>query len=103
LVSYGDNKPVLEDSLKDALDVVFGKKAPSTGTEKPPGGGDTGQQPPANQTVQQALSDAQKAYEDGEKARVSGDWGAYGEAQKKLKAALDRAAKASEKGGKPGG
>ncbi|QTZ94019.1 UPF0182 family protein [Streptomyces auratus AGR0001] len=102
LVSYGDNKPVLEDSLKDALDVVFGKKAPSTGTEKPPGGGETGQQP-SGQTVQQALSDAQKAYEEGEKARTAGDWAGYGEAQKKLKAALDRAAKASEKGGKPGG
>lgn len=102
LVSYGDNKPVLEDSLKDALDVVFGKKAPSAGTEKPPGGSDTGQQP-SGQTVQQALSDAQKAYEEGEKARAAGDWAGYGEAQKKLKAALDRAAKASEKGGKPGG
>ncbi|MFD9208062.1 UPF0182 family protein [Streptomyces sioyaensis] len=102
LVSYGDNKPVLEDSLKDALDVVFGKKAPSAGTEKPPGGGDTSQQP-SGQTVQQALSDAQKAYEEGEKARAAGDWAGYGEAQKKLKAALDRAAKASEKGGTPGG
>ncbi|MFE1175523.1 UPF0182 family protein [Streptomyces sp. NPDC058773] len=101
LVSYGDNKPVLEDSLKDALDVVFGKKAPSAGTEQPPGGGDTGQ-PPSDQTVQQALADAQKAYEEGEKAREGGDWAGYGEAQKKLKAALDRAAKASEKGGKPG-
>ncbi len=104
LVSYGDNKPVLENSLKDALDVVFGKKAPSAGTENPPGGGENGQQPPpSGQTVQQALGDAEKAYDEGEKARVAGDWAAYGEAQKKLKAALDRAAKASQKGGKPGG
>ncbi|MFK0289428.1 UPF0182 family protein [Streptomyces sp. NPDC090442] len=104
LVSYGDNKPVLENSLKDALDVVFGKKAPSAGTtpENPPGGGQTGEQPPSGQTVQQALSDAEKAYDEGEKARVAGDWAAYGDAQKKLKAALDRAAKASEKGGKSG-
>ncbi|WEB45719.1 MULTISPECIES: UPF0182 family protein [Streptomyces] len=101
LVSYGDSKPVLENSLKDALDVVFGKKAPSTGSENPPpGGGQTGEQPPAGQTVQQALTDAEKAYDDGEKARVAGDWAAYGEAQKRLKDALDRAAKASEKGGK---
>ncbi|MEW1658458.1 MULTISPECIES: UPF0182 family protein [unclassified Streptomyces] len=104
LVSYGDNKPVLENSLKDALDVVFGKKAPSTGTspENPPGGEQTGEQPPAGQSVQQALSDAEKAYDEGEKARVAGDWAAYGDAQKKLKAALDRAAKASQKGGKAG-
>ncbi|MFJ9849742.1 UPF0182 family protein [Streptomyces sp. NPDC101150] len=104
LVSYGDSKPVLEDSLKDALDVVFGKKAPSTGT-KPPGGGDTGQAP-SNQTVQQALSDAEKAYDEGEKALERKDLGAYDAAKKKLKAALDRAAKASEKAkssGKDGG
>ena len=39
---------------------------------------------------------------EGEKARSSGDWAGYGEAQKKLKAALDRAAEASEKAGKSG-
>ncbi|MEU9120475.1 UPF0182 family protein [Streptomyces sp. NPDC048506] len=104
LVSYGDEKPVLENSLKDALDVVFGKKAPSSGgTEKPPGGTDTGKQPPSDQTVQQALSDAEKAYEEGEKALGRRDLAAYDEAKKKLKAALDRAAKAAEKGGASGG
>ncbi|MFU9033581.1 MULTISPECIES: UPF0182 family membrane protein [Streptomyces] len=101
LVSYGDSKPVLEDSLKDALDVVFGKKAASSGTEHPPGG-DTGKQPPADQTVQQALSDAEKAYEEGEKALGQRDLAGYDEAKKKLKAALDRAAKAAQKAGKPG-
>ncbi|ARF57316.1 UPF0182 family membrane protein [Streptomyces gilvosporeus] len=107
LVSYGDSKPVLEDSLGDALNVVFGKKAPSTGTN-PPGGG-TGQQPPANQTVQQALNDAEKAYDEGEKALERRDLTAYDAAKKKLKAALDRAAKASQeakpsgKGGASGG
>ncbi|MER7025067.1 MULTISPECIES: UPF0182 family protein [Streptomyces] len=105
LVSYGDNKPVLENSLKDALDVVFGKKAPSSTApgEEPPAGGET-TQPPSDQTVQEALTDAQKAYEAGEKARVDGDWSAYGDAQKKLKEALDRAAAAEKKaGGKKGG
>ncbi|MCB5908780.1 UPF0182 family membrane protein [Streptomyces pinistramenti] len=101
LVSYGDNKPVLENSLEDALDVVFGKKSPSTGTEPPDNGQTT--QPPVNQTVQEVLGDAQKAYEAGEKARVSGDWAGYGQAQKKLKEALDRAAAAEEKSAKKGG
>ncbi|UZJ33880.1 UPF0182 family protein [Streptomyces endophytica] len=101
LVSYGDNKPVLEDSLKDALDVVFGKKAASSGTENPPGG-ETGKQKPSDQTVQQALSDAEKAYEEGEKALGQRDLAGYDEAKKKLKAALDRAAEAARKGGKPG-
>ncbi|MFF4601584.1 UPF0182 family protein [Streptomyces sp. NPDC001339] len=111
LVSYGDQKPVLADSLKDALDVVFGKKAPGTGKETPPPGGDTGQnsggdtgrQPPADQTVQQALADAEKAYQEGEKALERRDLAAYDEAKKRLKAALDRAAKASGKGGASGG
>ncbi|WP_078952109.1 UPF0182 family protein [Streptomyces sp. NRRL F-5755] len=97
LVSYGENDPVLGNNLAEALDVVFGKKPPGTGNQNPPGGGDTGQQPPADQTVQQALDDAVKAYEEGEKARREGDWGGYGEAQKKLKAALDRAAEAEKK------
>nr|WP_078647953.1 UPF0182 family protein [Streptomyces rimosus] len=97
LVSYGENDPVLGNNLAEALDVVFGKKPPGSGNQNPPGGGDTGQQPPADQTVQQALDDAVKAYEDGEKARRDGDWGGYGEAQKKLKAALDRAAEAEKK------
>ncbi|BDM72366.1 UPF0182 protein [Streptomyces nigrescens] len=101
LVSYGDNKPVLEDSLKDALDVVFGKKAASSGTENPPGG-ETGKQKPSDQTVQQALSDAEKAYEEGEKALGQRDLAGYDEAKKKLKAALDRAAEAARKAGKPG-
>ncbi len=97
LVSYGENDPVLGNNLAEALDVVFGKKPPGSGNQNPPGGGDTGQQPPADQTVQQALDDAVKAYEDGEKARRDGDWGGYGEAQKKLKSALDRAAEAEKK------
>src|SRR5207247_7034306 len=32
LVSYGDQDPVMGDTLADALDVVFGKKPPGTGT-----------------------------------------------------------------------
>ncbi|MEU3537756.1 UPF0182 family protein [Streptomyces paromomycinus] len=103
LVSYGENDPVLGNNLAEALDVVFGKKPPGSGTEQPPSdGGDTGQQPPADQTVQQALDDAVKAYEDGEKARKEGDWAGYGEAQKKLKAALDRAAEAEKKSAQKG-
>ncbi len=82
LVSYGENDPVLGNNLAEALDVVFGKKPPGSGNQNPPGGGDTGQRPPADQTVQQALDDAVKAYEEGEKARRDGDWGGYGEARR---------------------
>ncbi|WP_078600919.1 UPF0182 family protein [Streptomyces violens] len=106
LVSYG-NKAAFENSLGEALDVVFGKKAPNVGddgeedTTTPPDEGST--TPPTDQSVQEALDDAQQAYEEGEKARESGDWAGYGEAQEKLKAALDRAAAAEKKAGEKAG
>ena len=109
LVTYA-GKTAFEDTLKDALDVVFDAKS-----ETPPedtGDGDSTTTPPpstGDATVQQALEDAQKAFDDGQQALEKGDWTAYGEAQKDLEAALKRAeeaqAKADEKtnsGSKPG-
>lgn len=99
LVQYGDGKPVMAGSLDEALDVVFGKKAPpkvGDGDEPPPPGGDTGERPPADQTVREAIKDAQDAYNDADKARRDGDWAGFGEAQNKLKEALDRVAKAEQ-------
>ncbi|MFI1799170.1 UPF0182 family protein [Streptomyces sp. NPDC020379] len=104
LVNYGE-KIAFKDTLDEALDEVFGGKAPDNGTKQPPGQ-PSGQQPPANQTVKQAVKDAQDAYDAGQKALGDKDWGAYGKAQKDLKDALDRIAKAetggSDKNGKPG-
>ena len=45
-----------------------------------------------------AIADAQKAFADGEAALRAGDFTAYGEAQKRLKDALARAAAASPTG-----
>ncbi|MEU7108023.1 UPF0182 family protein [Streptomyces sp. NPDC046215] len=116
LVNYGE-KIAFEDTLDKALNVVFGVSSPSTGT-KPPDEGTTKPPTSQNPTVKQAVKDAQDAYEAGQKALESKDFSAYGKAQKDLKDALDRIAKAeagssdkagqgdkpeAEKDGKPAG
>ncbi|MET8679160.1 UPF0182 family protein [Streptomyces sp. NPDC004647] len=100
LVSYND-RTAFRNTLGEALDEVFGK---STGTTKPPS---DGTRPPASQnpTVQEALGDAQKAFEAGQKALQEQNWTEYGKAQEDLEAALKRAADAEKKaaqGAKPG-
>ena len=73
--------------------MVFGKgSAPPAGT-----GGTTTSPPPAGSadpSVQQALDEAQQAYEDGPGGHAKGDWPTYGEAQKKLGDALKQAQQA---------
>jgi uncharacterized membrane protein (UPF0182 family) len=103
LVHYGDDT-AFETTLSEALNAVFG--VDSGGTTSPPdtgtGDGDGTTTPPTDSTVAQALEDAQKAYDAGQKALQSGDWVAYGEAQKDLADALKRAQaaeKAAEKTG----
>ncbi|MFI6400767.1 UPF0182 family protein [Streptomyces sp. NPDC050548] len=86
LVAYG-NKTAFEDTLDEGLNKVFGAETsttpPDTGTTTPPTS--------SNPTVQQALNDAQKAFDAGQQALKKGDWEAYGQAQKDLQAALKRA------------
>ncbi|MFB6983955.1 UPF0182 family membrane protein [Streptomyces scopuliridis] len=92
-VSYG-GKPVFKDSLPEALNAVFGAESSPTPTTPPPPGETT--KPPAtgDKALQQAIADAQKAYEDGEAALKKQDWTAYGKAQQELQDALQRAADA---------
>ncbi|MEE1815348.1 UPF0182 family protein [Streptomyces sp. SP18ES09] len=96
---------VFEDNLTKALNAVFGVEAPTApttppGTTKPPG---TTQPPVSNDAaLQQAIADAQKAYDAGESALQKGDWTAYGKAQEDLQAALERAAAAGAKLKAPG-
>ena len=99
LVTYGGNT-AFEDTLDEALNKVFGAESSTT----PPS--DTGTTPPptsSNPTVQQALNDAQKAFDAGQEALKKGDWQAYGQAQKDLQDALKRAEDAQSKAGKTGG
>ncbi|MFJ6541449.1 UPF0182 family protein [Streptomyces sp. NPDC091385] len=100
LVTY-EGRTAFEDTLDKALDKVFGVKGsaepPETGTTEPPKS--------ENPTVKQALEDAQKAFDAGQKALKEGpDWDAYAKAQKDLQDALRKAEDAqstSEKPAKP--
>lgn len=99
LVTYGGNT-AFEDTLDQALDKVFGAES---STPRPP---DSGTKPPPSTgkaTVQQALQDAQKAFDAGQEALKKGDWEAYGKAQKDLQDALQRAEDAQAAGKGSGG
>lgn len=97
-VSYGD-KTVFKDNLADALSAVFGADGATPPTTTTPPTTPPTTTPPAsgNATVDQAIKDAQKAYDDGQKALAKGDWKAYGDAQKALQNALQQAADAEAK------
>jgi uncharacterized membrane protein (UPF0182 family) len=110
LAMYGNDKVVMANSLSDALAQVFGGAAggaPATPTA-PVTGGTSGTGTPApgattppatgNPDLQQALQDAQKAFDDGQAALRTGDWTAYGKAQQALQDALKRAAAARPAG-----
>ncbi|MGW0132585.1 UPF0182 family membrane protein [Streptomyces sp. NPDC003299] len=96
LVTYGGST-AFENTLDEALNKVFG----ANGSTEPPDQGTSTTKPPAtgNPTVQQALDDAQKAFDAGQEALKKGDWQAYGQAQKDLEAALKRAEDAQAKAG----
>ncbi|MFE7166537.1 UPF0182 family protein [Streptomyces sp. NPDC057616] len=99
LVSYGD-KTAFENTLDEALNKVFGAES----STPPPS--DQGNNPPptsGNPTVQEALNDAQKAFDAGQEALKKGDWQAYGKAQKDLEDALQRAEDAQAKADKTSG
>ncbi|MFF3931209.1 UPF0182 family membrane protein [Streptomyces hirsutus] len=98
LVTYG-GQTAFEDTLEQALDKVFGTEASAT---EPPPGRDEGTQPPpksGNPSVQEALNDAQDAFQAGQEALQKNDWEAYGQAQKDLEAALRKAEEAQAGGG----
>lgn len=102
LVTYGGNT-AFEDTLDEALNKVFG--ADGSTTPPPDDDGGTTKPPPtsSNPTVQQALDDAQKAFDAGQEALKKGDWEAYGRAQEDLEDALKRAENAQAAADKSGG
>jgi uncharacterized protein len=95
---YYDGQVEYEATLGEALNAVFGsdRGAGDTGS-RDTGGGTTSPAPPGS-TLAQTLQDAQKAYDDGEKALKEGDWTAYGKAQKDLADALRRAREVEKTG-----
>lgn len=100
LVTYG-GQTAFENTLDEALNKIFGTEGQAP---EPPDEGDTTTPPPTsdNPTVQQALEDAQKAFDAGQEALKDNDWEAYGRAQKDLEDALKRAEDAQAESGRGG-
>jgi len=91
LVSFGDTT-VMSDNLPDALKAV----GVIPGTVKPDKGGDTPDPVAPTEAVllgqlAEVLAEAQSAYNAGQEALKNSNFAAYGEAQKRLEAALKRA------------
>ena len=90
LVGFGD-KVAYGANLQEALDKVFsGDSGADTGENTKP----TKRTEP-NQTVKQALAEAQQAFVQADAALKKGDLAAYQAAMQKAKAAVDRAATAN--------
>lgn len=101
LVAFG-NKIGFAATLNEALDQLFGgdsgAAAGDANVEKVPdaggSGGSSGETPSAGSdkaALTKALSDATAAMKDGDAALAKGDFAAYGEAQKRLSAAITAA------------
>jgi hypothetical protein len=117
VVAFGD-RLAWSDTLDGALDGLFGGSSGATAGDSGSSGSPTTPGPTPSPTtpspsdsaaLAQALRDIQAAYDEGRAALAKGDFAAYGEAQKKLDDAIQRAVAASPKGGsvtvtpKPGG
>ena len=89
LVTYGE-RTAFEDTLEEALDVVFGVTESGEDPEEtpPPEEGEEEQPPDEEATLQESIAEAQQAWEDSEQALQDGDWEAFGEAQARLEEAL---------------
>ena len=83
LVSFGEQIG-FDDTLKGALDQVFGG---NSGTTSTPSTGTT-TNTDSNSALASALASAQKALADAQAALAKGDFAAYGKAQDRLKAAI---------------
>jgi len=110
LVSFGDDI-AFEDTLDGALDALFGGNSGAAagdgdvenggateepgdagGTPSDGGEGDTPAEPSTQSAeLRAALQDMQQAIADRDAAMQAGDWTAYGEADERLRDALDRA------------
>jgi len=93
LVSFGDQIGY-DDTLKGALDQVFGGNSGTTAGGQSTNGS-TGVT--TNSSLANSLASAKKAYADGLAALAKGDFAAYDKAQKRLKSALDAAINAQTK------
>ena len=92
LVSFGDQIGY-DDTLKGALDQVFGGNSGTTSTS----GTTTSTTGTTNNSLASALASAKQALADGQAALAKGDFAAYGRAQDRLKSAIASAIAAQTK------
>ena len=85
LVAFGDQVG-FADTLDEALDQVFGG---DSGASAGDNNGDAAGTMSAD--LKKALDDAAQAMKDSDAAMKKGDWSAYGDAQKQLQEALNKA------------
>lgn len=94
LVAFGD-QIAFEDTLDQALSSLFGSSG-ITPTPEPTEPGEEPETPTGNATaLEAALQKALEAIKEKEEALASGDWNAFGEAEAKLRAAIEEALAAS--------
>ena len=86
LVSFGEQIG-FDNTLKGALDQVFGGNSGTTSTPNTNTTTNTG----SNNALSSALASAQRALADAQAALAKGDFAAYGKAQDRLKAAIQAA------------
>jgi uncharacterized membrane protein (UPF0182 family) len=91
LVSFGDQIGY-DDTLKGALDQVFGGNSGTTSSTGTPATSGT-----TNDSLASALASAKQALADAQAALANGDFAAYGRAQDRLKAAIASAIAAQVK------
>lgn len=87
LVSFGDQIG-FDDTLKGALDQVFGGNSGTTTTTTTTGPSTTGPTGSKSAALAAALQSAQQAMSDAQAALAKGDFAAYGAAQNRLKSAI---------------
>ena len=92
LVSFGDQIGY-DDTLKGALDQVFGGNSGTTSTS----GTTTSTSGTTNNSLASALASAKQALTDAQAALAKGDFAAYGRAQDRLKSAIASAIAAQTK------
>jgi len=106
IVTAFGNQLAWSDTLQGALDGLFGGSSgvatadSGTSTTTPPaaGSGSGAGVTPSTPALKAALAAIQKAYSDGQTALKSGDFAAYGDAQKRLQAAIAAAVAAAPSG-----
>jgi uncharacterized membrane protein (UPF0182 family) len=106
VVAFG-NQLAWSDTLQGALDGLFGGSAgvatadsgtTTTATPPPTTGGTGAGVTTSTPVLKAALAAIQRAYTDGQTALKSGDFAAYGQAQKRLRAAIADAVAAAPSG-----